>query len=215
MQKKIKYDLLDFQKKKTLVNNEEVYLSLNLTKYNDLGFRQERTFVVTVGAIYNIRKSSVQRRIPLEKLEALSVSTLSSEFVLHVRDGYDYRMSSFEHRNAILRTLAYMLIEVRKLASMFPVYEVSTVNLNKIMTTNAHFKKKQLIRPSKKCLKHFSLETLGLKEKEEEERVTKVRKNTKMLFNPGKKELCIEDFDQLKILGQGAFGKECKMESVV
>jgi serum/glucocorticoid-regulated kinase 2 len=28
-----------------------------------------------------------------------------------------------------------------------------------------------------------------------------------MLFNSSKKEICIEDFDQLKVLGQGAFGK--------
>lgn len=204
---KIKYDLLNFEKNKKLVNNEEVYLSLNLIKYNDLGFRQDRTFVITVGAIYNIRKTSVQRRIPLEKLEALSISKMSSEFVLHVRDSYDYRMSSYEHRSEIVRTLAYMLIEIRKLATMLPVYDVKSVNLNKIMTTNSHFKKKQIIRPSKTCLTFHSLEMLGLREKEEEARVTQVRKNTQMLYNHGKKEICIEDFDQLKILGQGAFGK--------
>lgn len=207
MIKKLKYDFLNFTKNKKLVNNEEIYMSTSLIKYNDLGFRQERTFVVTVGAIYNIRKTSVQRRIPLEKLEALSLSTLSSEFVLHVRDSYDYRMSSFERRKEIVEILAFLYIHVRKLATVLPIYYVETINLHKIMTTNSHLKKKQVIRPSKQCLKLMTLEDLGQRVQLENQRITEIRKKTTMLFNPEKKEICIEDFDQLKILGQGAFGK--------
>lgn len=207
MNKKIKYDFLGFEKNRKMVNNEEVFLSTNLIKYNDLGFRQERTLVITAGAVYNIRKTSVQRRIPLEKLEAMTLSNMSSEFVFHVKDNYDYRMSSFEKRKEIVEIVAYLYIYIRKLATVLPIYYVENINLNKIMTTSSHLKKRQVIRPDKAFLKLMSLEDLGQKIEQEDARVTEIRKGTTMLFNPGKTELCIADFDQLKILGQGAFGK--------
>ena len=207
MNKSLKYDHLNFEKNKKIVNNEEVYFSTKLIKYNELGFRQERIFVITVGAIYNIKKDTVQRRIPLEKLDAFSVSTLSSEFVLHVKDSYDYRMSSFERRNEIINTLAYLYIKIRKLASVFPMYYVDSINLNKVMTTTSNLKKKQIIRPDKRYMKLMTLEDLGQKYVDEEQRVTEIRKKTTMLFTKAKKEMCIEDFDQIKVLGQGAFGK--------
>jgi hypothetical protein len=42
-----------------LVNNEKVFFSVNIEKYNDFGLRQERTFCLTSGGIYNIKKKKV------------------------------------------------------------------------------------------------------------------------------------------------------------
>ena len=53
-------------KKPELVNNEKVFFSSSITKYNDLGFRQERILALTNAAIYNIKKKKVQRRIPYD-----------------------------------------------------------------------------------------------------------------------------------------------------
>lgn len=73
------------QKKAKLVNNEDIHLSTLVTKYNDMGFRQERALVLTNNAIYNIKRNEVKRRIAYEDLEAITLSTLSSEFVLHIK----------------------------------------------------------------------------------------------------------------------------------
>ena len=55
----------------------------------------------------------------------------------------------------------------------------------------------------------MNLEKFMDNEKNEEERKTELRKRTTMLFNKkkSKKEICIEDFELLKVLGRGAFGK--------
>lgn len=38
----------------------------------------------------------IRRKIPIEKISAISLSKLSSEFVIHVPSEYDYRYSSFD-----------------------------------------------------------------------------------------------------------------------
>lgn len=56
----------------------------------------------------------------------------------------------------------------------------------------------------------MNLEKFLDEEKNEIERKTEMRKKTTMLFtqkNSPKKDLCIEDFYLLKVLGKGAFGK--------
>ncbi len=192
-----------------LVNNEKVFLSTKITKYNDMGYRQERKFVLTNNAIYNIKKSKVQRRIPYENLEALSVSILSSEFVLHVKNSYDYRMLSFEKRNDIIESILKIMCMIRKICSVFHIYFVPMINLNRVMTTHALNNKKKVIRPSQTYLKVMNLEKYITQEKQEENRRTELRKKTTMLFVNQKKskEICFDDFELLKVLGKGAFGK--------
>lgn len=203
-------DLLNISKSPGLVNNEAVHLSCLITKYNDLGFRQERALVVTDSAIYNVKKKSVQRRVPIEKLEALSLSTMSSEFVLHVKGEYDYRLLSYERRKEIVEAILNVICNVKQLTTAFQVYYVPMINLNTVMTTHSLYKQKKFTRPPKSYLTIMNLEKYNDKEHGEEERKTELRKRTTLLFNKSKsekKDICMEDFELLKVLGKGAFGK--------
>ena len=203
-------DRLNFKAMPNIVNNEKVYSSCTLIKYNDVNARQERNIVLTEGAIYNVKKTQVKRRIPFEKLEAISISNASSEFVLHIKDGHDYRYLSFEHRTEIIETILAIMCSVRKLCTAFKVYELDLINLNSIMTTKNNFKEKKIVRPDEKFLKIMNLESFKQKEKEDVERASNTRKRTSMLYTKSKsdnRELCIDDFELLKTLGKGAFGK--------
>lgn len=40
-------------------------------------------------------KKKIKRRIPYKDLEAITVSTMSSEFLIHVKNSNDYRFLSF------------------------------------------------------------------------------------------------------------------------
>ena len=193
----------------SLVNNEHVYLSCILTKYNDLGFRQERIIVVTENAIYNLKRKSIQRRMPIEKLEALTLSTMSSEFILHIKDEYDYRLLSYERRKDIVEMILFVICAVKKLSSAFPIYYVPLINLNTVMTTHYLYKHKKFVLPDKKYLTIMNLEKYHDVVGEETKRQTEVRKKTTTIFQRGKgpKNICMEDFELLKVLGKGAFGK--------
>ena len=204
------HDHLNFKASSHLVNNEKVVLSCMVTKYNEANFRQERTLVLTENAIYNIKKSQVKRRIPLEKLESITISTTSSEFVLHIKEEYDYRYLSFERRSEIIETILYVLCTVRSLCTAFKMFEVDSINLNQVMTTQANFKERKFVRPSDSKAKIMNLDSFKAQEQQETQRVTDMRKRTTMLFANAKspaKEICLDDFELLKVLGKGAFGK--------
>jgi serum/glucocorticoid-regulated kinase 2 len=204
-------DYLNFTAISSIFNRERIIFSSMLMKYNDENYRQERALVLTDGAIYNVKKTQVQRRIRYEDLEAMTTSTTSSEFVLHVKASYDYRFLSYDHRTEIIETILYILVAVRKLCTAFKIYEVELINLNTVMTTKNLFKNKRVVRPPEKYAKIMDLEQFNDKKAAETERSTNVRKRTTMLYKKDKKDetvdVCIEDFEMLKILGKGAFGK--------
>ena len=78
------------------------------------------------------------------------------------------------------------------------------------MTTHSLCAKKKFVRHSKSYMKIMNLEKYLEDERADEIRRTELRKKTTMLFNNEKKvnkQICIDDFELLKVLGRGAFGK--------
>jgi len=45
---------------------------------------------------------SLKRKIDLIKINAITISRIGTEFVLHVQDEYDYRYSTIEYRDIII-----------------------------------------------------------------------------------------------------------------
>lgn len=203
-------DYLKIKNNTSLVNNEKVFYSTMITKYNDQGIRQERSLVLTDNAIYNLKRNDIQRRIPYEKLESITKSKLSSEFVLHIKDEYDYRFLSFNRRNEIIEKILFIMCNIKHLCTAFKIYEVNQINLKAYMTTHDFFKKRKFVRPPEQFAVIMNLEKYLEGQQIETIRKTELRKKTTMLFQAMKKDkedICIDDFEILKILGKGAFGK--------
>jgi len=103
-------------------------MSCNIYKFNDYKKRQERNLLITTHAIYNLNGSSknryhhhitplisnnlpflfrkaIKRKIDMSKIKALTVSTLGTEFVIHVPDEYDYRYASTDKWDRIIMSL--------------------------------------------------------------------------------------------------------------
>jgi hypothetical protein len=65
-------------------------------KFNRFNMKQERTLLLTSYGLYNLKKDSIQRKIPLTAVKALTKSTLNGcmQFVVHVKHEYDYMFDS-------------------------------------------------------------------------------------------------------------------------
>ena len=68
---------------------EEVKFSDFVIKINRKGKEQTRTILITDKAVYNLMPNNygnVKRRIPISSIEAVSTSSGSDEFVIHIPD---------------------------------------------------------------------------------------------------------------------------------
>ena len=204
-------DHLDISKTPYLVNSEPVYLSATVIKYGNLGMRNNCSLVITDKALYEINKNTIKNRVLIEKIDALSKSTLSSEFIVHLKDDYDLRFLSYDFRDQIIETLLYVICNIRKLCKAFPLYMVANVSLSKYTTSYHIFQSRKCIRPPEDTLVMMNLDKYKDSEVDSEESsATNKRRKTEVLFyqsQPVMKEIGIEDFELLKVLGQGAFGK--------
>ena len=203
-------DTLNFQAINTMFNKEKILFSSIIMKYNDENYRQQRAFVLTDQAIYNVKKTQIKRRIRYEDLESISISTKSSEFILHVKNSYDYRYLCYDMRSEIIETILSILVNEKKLCNAFKIYEIDMINLNQVMTTKLLYKNKKIVRPPEKYAVIMDLDKFNKKLNDENLRSTNLRSRTTILYKKEKnqgEDICIDDFELLKILGKGAFGK--------
>lgn len=129
--------------------------------------------MITNRALYNVKKTSIKRRIDLNLIKGITTSsplprtsestTISpssssdlhntnkkadanySEFVLHVPSEYDYRYASELHRNTIIATL-------RRLCGCLAFFQKDTACL-KMYTTTRKDKQKNISRMPQETLK--------------------------------------------------------------
>ena len=64
----------------------------------------------------------------------MSISTESSEFVIHVPSEYDYRFSQVQHRNEIVKAIVYSNLEQTR-KDEFRFFYTDEVNLTEFVTT--------------------------------------------------------------------------------
>ena len=120
------YDFLNFAKdnniKANITKDELIEFSDKIYKINKYGFKQERNIIITDKAIYNLKKTSLKRRIELKWIKGITLSKLSDELEIHCNnEEYDYQYLSAK-KKTIVEILAkhyYNLIgEELKLAEM-------------------------------------------------------------------------------------------------
>ncbi len=101
-------DFLNLSKEKSIlkaIKLEKILISCLVFKYNRKNVRQQRSILITDKAVYNLKKTSVKRKIPIEFIKGITVSKLGTEFVLHVPSEYDYRYSTLEYRDKIIQAI--------------------------------------------------------------------------------------------------------------
>ena len=118
---------------KAITRDEKFILSDKVYKKNHYGFYQERNIVITNKAIYNLKKKSLKRRIEIKIIQAITVSKISDEFIIHcINDEYDYLFYSSSKKEIIDVIAKYYKIETNK---EILIYELSEKSLTKYVTT--------------------------------------------------------------------------------
>jgi serum/glucocorticoid-regulated kinase 2 len=179
-------------------SHEKVLFSDLLVKINKKEKEQTRVLLITDKALYNMKPnkySSCQRRIALDIIDSVSISSVSNEFVVHVGEEYDYRFKGAKKQviAAILKKAAS--INSRHVAEAQLREIVLTKDVARVMSREDKMKRKQQLAAEA----HDS---------DDEDRADAKRTDgsTEMLTDSDSK-VSLSDFELLKVLGRGSFGK--------
>ena len=65
-------------------------------KWNKYTIKQDRSLVITNLNVYNFKRKKLRRVVPIDKLAGLTklLRSENQEFVIHVKQDYDYRLLS-------------------------------------------------------------------------------------------------------------------------
>ena len=190
-----------------LAYEEKVVLSAKLTKINNVNKKQERVLLLTDRNLYNILPGDtflslftrIKRKIPYSNVRAMTVSRFSQEFVVHVDKEHDYRFSSPTMKLKIVENLVDCYCKYHK--KKMPLYYYDDLSLENFTTTIDDVEKKQK--------KIHNIEPLYL-DSESIKKNEQVKPESKLIFKNENTEQQVgsfEEFELLKVLGRGAFGK--------
>jgi serum/glucocorticoid-regulated kinase 2 len=184
---------------------EIVAFSDFVTKINKKDKEQARVLLITNNALYNLMPNGYgkcKRRIPISSIAGVTASQISDEFVLHVPEEYDYRFKSAKKQKIceVLEQLYPGAYGAEKNARLRTQY-VQTGDLKDRAVT-----KEQASQQSREDImrrkKQLAGEVHSSDGKEKDE-----GKTTALDDDMSGEEVRLDDFELLKVLGRGSFGK--------
>jgi hypothetical protein len=223
---------------------ESIIFSDLVTKINRKDKEQTRILLVTDKGLYNLIPNNykLKRRISIASLLALSMSSSSEEFVVHVQDEYDYRYKSAQKQaiaSALLRLHSDLSGGKKLTIKLLDAPDLKCMALTRVMarqqTREAELRRRLELsagddledsdqedqhKITKSAGGHHGgpsddgddsgdeLDGLGHSrpEGEEDDRITEMP-GVGVGPKNGDAKVRIEDFELLRVVGRGSFGK--------
>ena len=202
----INYDFLNLSNNYSIKNNvtrdEEIQFSDEVEKINKNGWKQTRNMILTENAMYNLRKTTLKRRIDYKTIIGITVSKNSDEFVIHCQDiDYDYHFVS-PRKVLIIEIIAknYVLIKEEELK----LFEMEDKSLSNYVTTKKEKEKQQKVTRMPKTGQILVKDYLYKNQK----KINNIKSDKKIRKGNIKiVEVQPYDFDIIKTIGRGSVGK--------
>ena len=202
------YDFLNYSKdnyiKTNITRDESIQFSDKIIKINKFGRKQERNIIITDKAIYNIKKTSLKRRIEIKCVKGITLSKPNDEFVIHGEDEeYDYHYISAK-KKIIVEIIAKYYYNIKN--EELKLFELNLNSLSTFVTSKKDkTKEKNISRmPRANCIS-ISEYIYGKKvNKEVQKRESQLIKTNKIVTS---KKVELEDFEIIKTIGRGSVGK--------
>ena len=206
------YDFLnlweDISIKKNIIREEIIQFSDKINKINRFGFKQERNILLTDKALYNLKKTSLSRRIDYKNIDCITVSKISDELAIHCKDiDYDYRIVS-SRKKMIIEIISKFYKQINN--KEIELFEVEEKSLKEFATTIKDIMK---IKTKSNNIRHNSVNVetylfgnisktdVHITDLEQKNKIIKKKKT----FNNIHTDL--NDFEKLKTIGRGSVGK--------
>ena len=208
------YDNVNYSNDKDIIKiigNEKLYFADWVKKINHFGMNQDRVLILTDKALYNTKGKSLKRKISYNEILGITFSSLTFEFIVHGNDNeYDYNFISPE-RNIIICLIAIFYEKFNN--KTLKICEVKEKSSLKDFTTSKKDKKNDSTKS--KMDEKFLVDTKKFLEEYGKE-ITSVpmKKRTGTIFSKHKtiKDVCLDDFKIVKVIGRGSFGKVCLVQ---
>jgi len=196
-----------------LISQEIILWSGFITKINKRKRSQRRKFCLTNMRFINFGDkklkdvvigffagSMVKRQIDVIKITHLTYSETSNEFVLHVPSEYDYRLTTLDKDSFI-----YFLLMIRENLGQPPLklWFKPEINLGIFCTTEGMKEKKYPTQDPREMTAEAFRAYIDAKKL----RIKSIAENTETLISRDGKKITENDFEVLRMLGKGAFGK--------
>ena len=200
----------------SILKGEKLYYCDAITKVNHYGMSQERCIILSDKSLYNMKKRTFRRKMPYNIIRGITYSKLTYEFVIHGNDDeYDYEYISPD-RNLIICLIAIFYQKIN--SKPLNICEVQEKSLKNYVTGKKEKKKdhsfsrmdtKFLIDTADFINKNIAEISDGNKKVSSGTSSNDKKKRTNTLFSKHKtiKNVSLEDFQVMKVLGRGSFGK--------
>ena len=191
--------------------HEDVHFSDFIVKINPRDKPQERVLLITNRAVYNLLPtdySKCKRRIQLQAIDSVTVSEISDEYVLHVPSEYDYRMMSLRKREVVdCLKRNYTALTGHEL-----VVEMSRqIVLKSVCTTKSQARKlgkKNVQRPLKSGKRAAAAAAAPPAAPASSSTKPHAGSESSVSgWGKTKSDVGPDDFNLLKVIGRGSFGK--------
>ncbi len=207
---------------KAIIGDENIYFTDNINKINHYGMTQERNLMLTDKALYNMKKKALKRRISYDLLRGITYSKGCNEFVVHGNVAeYDYQYISNDKELIMCYISVFYNKSVKKPIKICEVQDKSLKNYvtgKKEKKKDVSFSKmdeKFLIDTEEFVKQNIKLvlksgTSGGITNMSAEDK----KKRTNTIFSKHKtiKTVGLEDFQIMKVLGRGSFGKVCLVQ---